>query len=88
MEQEVYDVKTFTERSNIIAKTISTVSEQLADYEAELKKTDKISIKTEVIPALEYLLSNYDTLSAQEKNMTLKKIIPESVKLRSTPAER
>lgn len=75
LEQEVYDVKTFTERSAIISQTITTASEQLADYEAELKKTDKISIETEVIPTLEYLIANYDNLSAPQKNMMLRKIV-------------
>lgn len=75
LEQEVYDIKTFTERSKILTQNITTAQEQLKDYETELSQTDAVSIRTEIIPTIEYLLTNYDHLSPIEKNLAYKKVI-------------
>lgn len=75
LEQEVYDVKTFTDRNKILAKTITTVTNQLNEYEAEFSNTNAVDLHTEVIPTIEYLISNYDNLSPLEKNLSYKKIL-------------
>lgn len=75
LEQEVYDVKTFTERNKILTQTVNTVEEQLKEYETELSQTDAVSLRTEIIPTMEYLIANYDHLSPIEKNLSYKKIL-------------
>lgn len=75
LEQEVYDIKTFTERSKILTQSITITTQQLKDYEAEQSQDNALDLKTEFIPAMEYLVYNYEHLSAAEKNLHYKKII-------------
>lgn len=75
LEQKVYDVKTFTKRNKILTQTISTATEQLNEYKTELSKTSIENSKQEIIPTIEYLISNYDILSPAEKNLSYKKIL-------------
>lgn len=75
LEQGVYDTNTFMERSNVLAEKKSVALEQKEKYTeciGELKNKKDVS---EFIPTMQYLLNNYDALSAAEKNELYKKII-------------
>lgn len=75
LEQGIYDVKTFTDRSVKINARITEISRLIKENEKQLYTVDVKPRREEIIPLAENLLANYDSMSAAEKNMAYKKII-------------
>ena len=75
LEQGVYDIKTFTERSKLITDKISSVEQTLEKNNKILISIDKEPQRKEIVPLVECLLENHDTMSAADKNVILKKAI-------------
>ncbi|MCM1228221.1 MAG: recombinase family protein [Clostridium sp.] len=70
LEQEIYDINTFTERSNIVAEKIKTLETALAEIEKSAEPK-KLSAK-ELLIRLQYVLDNFSTAAPEEKNIMLK----------------
>lgn len=75
LEQGVYDVNTFLERSKIITQKIQSIENSLQENEIRLSELEQTPPISEAIPILKRLLLHYDTLSAADKNMLLKQMI-------------
>ncbi len=75
LEQGIYDVKTFTDRSIKLNGKISEVARLIKEKETQLYTVDVKPRREEIIPLAENLIENYDTMSASEKNIAYKKII-------------
>lgn len=75
LEQGVYDVKTFTERNKVIAEKISVAERNLEENNKILYSIDLEPQRKEILPLINSLLENYDTMSAGEKNLIYKKAI-------------
>ncbi|WHH58256.1 recombinase family protein [Petroclostridium sp. X23] len=77
LERGIYDVETFTQRSQIVADRISQTEKNIADMQ-ELIKTHikQEKAKVNVIPTVEKILEIYDSIEdAENKNKMLKKIL-------------
>lgn len=72
LEQGVYDVDTFLERSNAIAEKIQNSKSVLEQHEKKLNSIKSVPTVQEVLPTLRYLIDEYDNLSAGEKNVIFK----------------
>lgn len=73
LEQGVYSVELFKERTAVIEKT-------KADLTAQLDKLNKLVISEDIrakkaVPILSKVLDQYDTLTVKDKNALLKKIV-------------
>ena len=79
LEQGVYDVDTFLDRSNAIAEKIQNSKLALAQHEKKLNSIQSVPTVQEVLPTLRYLIDEYDNLSAGEKNVIFKKLIKRMV---------
>ena len=75
LEKEVYDVKTFLERSNIIADKIKNVETALREKEEQLNDIEYAPPAKEAVPILQKLLDYYDVISVPEKNELYKQLI-------------
>ena len=77
LEQDVYSIDVFAERSAALKKQISTKADALQNFYNELSKMKKNEEHAKsIIPKLTYLLENYDHIeTAEEKNRLLKQII-------------
>lgn len=77
LEQEVYDVNTFTERSNSLKNDIKKIESELDKYNTPTKKSRIKRIKS-AIPNIQKVIDSYnDKLTAEQKNDLLKSIISE-----------
>ena len=75
LEQGVYDIKTFTERSKILTQKITEIETLITENEKAVYTLDVEPRRQEIIPIMEYLINNYKTMTAAEQNITYKKII-------------
>lgn len=75
LEQGVYDISTFLERSNIITDRMQSVKNSIQENEQKLSELEEAPPIKEAVPILKKLLGHYDTLSAAEKNLLLKQMI-------------
>ena len=73
LEQEVYDTNTFLERSKIVNERIVTLEASLKDLESE-QKPPQLS-PDEAIKRLRYVIDNFDTADAEEKNRLLHTVV-------------
>lgn len=75
LEQDVYDISTFLDRSKVITNKIQAVQSSIKENERKLSELEDAPPMKEAIPILKKLLKYYDSLSAAEKNMLLKQMI-------------
>lgn len=76
LEQNVYDINTFLERSSIIAQRIETINQSINLQQEYIFQESKEKSTKLQIEAYRYTLEIYDTLeNASEKNILLKSII-------------
>lgn len=73
LEQEIYDINKFTERSKIIGEKIKALENALAETNGA-NKSKKLSDK-ELLVRLQYVLDNFNTAIPEEKNIMLKGVI-------------
>lgn len=75
LEQGVYDVDTFLERSKIVLDRTQNLKESLSEKQNNLKTLVSAPPISEAAPILEQLLYHYDILDASEKNTLFKQLI-------------
>lgn len=75
LEQHVYDVNTFAERSQILSEKIRNTENSLKENERRLSDLEHPHGIQETVPILKKLLFYYDSLSVAEKNEIFKLII-------------
>ena len=73
LEQDVYDINTFLERSKIINERINAIEASIQEIEIE-QKTPKLS-PDEAIERLQYVIDNFKTSNAEEKNSLLHTVV-------------
>lgn len=73
LEQEIYNINTFTERSKIVGEKIKALETALAEIEKS-NESKKLSPK-ELLTRLQYILNNFNTATPEEKNNMLKEAI-------------
>ena len=74
LEQEVYTKELFIERNNAISDRRKKINATIAQEREKFKLVDTSSIE-ERLPLLRELLTNYNSLSATEKNSILKNFV-------------
>lgn len=81
LEQEVYSVKEYSERSKIIKDKISSLDEARQIFEDNINKAEDLQKKKlAIIPKIRHVLSTYDTLpTAKAKNELLKQTVEKAV---------
>ena len=69
LEQRVYTVELFTKRNTALQNDIDRIKLNIEDLKEQifLQQKDK-AVKCNIIPATQYMLDNYDRLTAREKN--------------------
>lgn len=75
LEQKVYDVSTFLERSNILSQKTQEIEKSLLEKKKELERVDTVPLISSIIPKMKHLLEHYEDLSVAEKNCLYKQII-------------
>ena len=78
LEQEVYTIEVFKDRTNKIKDKIRILEENKKVLEKELKNDKVVKVKR-LIPKLENVLKNYNTLSIEGKNELLRSIVKEAI---------
>ena len=78
LEQDVYTIEVFKDRTSKIKDKIRILEENKKVLEKEFGDEKVIKIK-KLIPKLENVLKNYNTLSIEGKNELLKSIIKEAI---------
>ena len=69
LEQEVYDKKTFLERSEIVNDKIKTLEAAIMEADSEQKPSQPIPDKA--VKRLQYVIDNFEDSDAEEKNRLL-----------------
>lgn len=87
LEQGVYDIKTFTERGQIITQKITALEKNLKEVQQALKSEDNTITIADILPTLELLVDTYYSASAAEKNTLLKKVV-KHIYYRRTPEHK
>lgn len=75
LERGVYDIPTFLDRSKNLSERIKETEQNLDNLKGEIKSMLTAPTLESIIPTLEHLLNDYDTLSPAEKNTLYKRII-------------
>lgn len=76
VEQEVYTIELFQERSQKIKADILSVNEKIAALQTELDKESKlVELRESYIPRLENVLDIWDTVSPAEQNKLLYDVV-------------
>ncbi len=81
VEQEVYTVEMFLERSKDINDEIDAATAKLENLHSELSRlSERETMRSEFIPKIEHLLEVYDSLpNAEAKNKMLKEVLQKIV---------
>lgn len=76
LEKQVYTVELFTKRNTALQKDIDRVKLNIEDLKEQIfhQQKDQV-VKSNIIPATQYLLDNYDQLTAREKNDLWKEVL-------------
>lgn len=72
LEQDVYDINTFLERSKILKSKLDLINSKLAEIESEDSKPKQSA--DEAIVKLNYLIENFKTSDVDGKNKLLKSV--------------
>lgn len=81
LEQEVYDMETFLERTKYLSEQIEKSEQIIAEYEKELsKEQQRNELTKKIIPRMEKVINIYETLpNAEAKNEMLKSVLEKVV---------
>ena len=84
LEQEVYSVDVFTQRSKIVKNKMSKLETDKAALQNKLNKTkEKEKSKKELVPKVEQVLESYNNIKdPAEKNKLLKEVLHEVIYLK------
>jgi len=76
LEKQVYTVELFTKRNNALQKDIDRIKMDMEDLKEQIfyQKKDQV-VKSNIIPATQYMLDNYDQLTPREKNDLWKEVL-------------
>ena len=76
LEKQVYTVELFTKRNNALQKDIDRIKMDMEDLKEQIfyQQKDQV-VKSNIIPATQYLLDNYDQLTPREKNDLWKEVL-------------
>jgi len=74
LEQGIYTTDVFFERTNILNKEIENINANINEINLKIENNNKSHLET-FYPQLDKLISLYDKLSSEDKNMLLKSII-------------
>jgi len=77
LEQGVYTADVFLNRSVSLKERQENIDKQISEYQEQLKSISKKPVLRELLPIIETLLTNYDNMTAAEKNRLYKSIIKE-----------
>lgn len=76
LEQGVYDLDTFLNRSRSLTERIAAAEERYEGLSAELAEDEeRVASRRSFLPLVERLLKEYDGLSVGEKNLRLKQVL-------------
>ena len=75
LEQGVYDTNIFMQRNNVLSQKRTAAESELKKYTDLLSKLQDKPDVEDILPILQHLLNDYDTLSIAEKNQLYKKLI-------------
>lgn len=75
LEQGIYDIATFQHRGKILEENTAQLNDMLLSAQKELNALSHMPTIGSFIPTMEFLINNYDTLDAAEKNRLFKKIL-------------
>lgn len=73
LEQEIYDVNTFVERSRLVNDRIKSLEDELKDINSIL--TPNKLPPEEILTRLEYIVDNFEKAEPDEKNLMLKSVV-------------
>lgn len=79
LEQGVYDVQTFMQRSASLSERSSNLEAELKKLKNQDKENEEKLTPAEAIPKIEYLLENWNDLDPLDKNKILKLLIKKIV---------
>lgn len=80
LEQGVYDLDTFLDRSRSLTERIAAAEARLNEASAELAENElRVASRRSFFPLVERLLKEYDELSVGEKNVRLKQVLEKVV---------
>ncbi len=76
LEQGVYDVDTFIERSKIVTERIENVTNAIEALENKIQEEEKKNDREKIIPAIKHVLDVYhQTNDVTQKNILLKSVL-------------
>lgn len=76
LEQGIYNIDTFLERSRILTNRIDAVGDRVAAISGELREDEKrAASRRSFLPMVKRLIEEYDGLSVGERNNRLKQIL-------------
>lgn len=75
LEQGVYDVKTFTDRSKAVSERIKNVKTALDENNKQLNSLNVVPRRKKLLPLIAHLIENYDKMTPAEQNLAYKQII-------------
>lgn len=83
LEQGIYDVDTFMERSKNLNERISTLNDEISHLENEIKKEElRKNTNEDLLPDLKHVISAYAESNIEKKNALLKKVLYKATFLR------
>ena len=84
LEQRVYDVETFLNRSRVLTDRIADAESRLGLLSGELAEDEQRAASRRMfLPMVDCLLKEYDGLSVREKNIRLKSVLEKVVYTKS-----
>ena len=77
LEQGVYSIDTFLQRSNLLSKEISVLEAEILELKHNITEEEKLlANKTQLLPKIQHVLDVYPTCTtAEEKNNLLKTVL-------------
>lgn len=76
LEKRVYTVELFTKRNTALQNDIDRIKRDIEELKEKIFNQQKEQIvKSNIIPATQYLLDNYDSLTVREKNDLWKEVL-------------
>ena len=74
LEQNVYDIDTFTRRSGVLTDRERAITAELVQMDERIENLRLGDCRAAVIPKLEYVVTSYESYTPPEKNSLLKSV--------------